>query len=99
RTTFDELPYSVGVLVEEMTYDKARDFYTIWAVIYAERDSQKGIIIGKGGEKIKRIGTEARVDLMKLLGGGVHLDLTVKVKKGWRRDMTQVRRFGYGDNE
>lgn len=97
RTTFDELPHSVGVQVEELKYDEARNFFNVWAVIYCERDSQKGIIIGKGGEKIKKIGTEARQDLMKLLGGGVHLDLTVKVKKAWRRDANQIKRFGYGE--
>ena len=62
-----------------------------------ERSSQKGIIIGKGGESIKHIGTEARHDLERLLGTRVHLDLTVKVKKAWRKDSAQIRRFGYGD--
>jgi GTP-binding protein Era len=66
-------------------------------VVYVERDSQKGIIIGKGGEKLKAIGTEARVDLERLLGGKVFLNLTVKVKKDWRRDSAQIRRFGYGE--
>jgi GTPase len=98
RKTHDEVPYSVGVQVEEFTYDEKRDFYHIWAVIYTERDSQKGIIIGKGGSLIKAIGTEARVDLAKLLGGEVYLDLTVKVKKDWRRDAAQIKRFGYGES-
>ena len=62
-----------------------------------ERDSQKGIIIGAGGEMIKRVGTEAREDLERLLGRHVYLDLRVKVKKDWRRDATQIRRFGYGE--
>lgn len=97
RKTHDEVPYSIGVRVEELSFDEAKNFYHIWAVIYTERDSQKGIIIGKGGSLIKAIGSEARADLMRLLGGGVHLDLTVKVKKGWRRDATQIRRFGYGE--
>ena len=62
-----------------------------------ERDSQKGIIIGKKGAAIKQIGTEARADLEQLLGTRVYLDLSVKVKKNWRRDASQIRRFGYGE--
>ena len=62
-----------------------------------EYDSQKGIIIGKRGAAIKQIGTEARADLEQLLGTRVFLDLSVKVKKNWRRDENQIRRFGYGE--
>ena len=62
-----------------------------------ERDSQKGIIIGRRGEMIKQVGSEARVDLERLLGTRVFLELTVKVKKDWRRDASQIRRFGYGE--
>jgi len=97
RTTFDEVPHAVGVAVEDLVLDPKKDLTRIWAVIYVERDSQKGIIIGKGGEAIKRIGTEAREDLERLLGTKVFLDLTVKVKKDWRRDASQIRRFGYGE--
>ena len=81
RTTFDEVPHAVGVAVEDLVVDPKGDLTRIWAVIYVERSSQKGIIIGKGGESIKHIGTEARHDLERLLGTRVHLDLTVKVKK------------------
>ena len=59
--------------------------------------ARPGIIIGKGGSAIKRIGQEAREDLEQLLGTRVYLDLMVKVKKNWRRDATQIRRFGYGE--
>ncbi len=97
RTTFDEVPHAVGVAVEDLVVDPKKDLTRIWAVIYVERDSQKGIIIGKGGESIKRIGTDAREDLERLLGTQVFLDLKVKVKKDWRRDASQIRRFGYGD--
>jgi len=97
RTTHDEVPHAVGVAVEELKYNEKRDITKVWAVIYVERDSQKGIIIGKGGELIKRIGTEARHDLERLLGTKVFLELTVKVKKDWRRDASQIRRFGYGE--
>jgi GTP-binding protein Era len=97
RRTHDEVPHAVGVQVEQIDYVKKTDLNRIWAVIYVERDSQKGIIIGKGGELIKRIGTEARHDLERLLGTKVFLELTVKVKKDWRRDASQIRRFGYGE--
>lgn len=97
RSTHDEVPHAVGVQVEELEEVPKKDLTRIWAVIYVERDSQKGIIIGKGGELIKRIGTEAREDLERLLGTKVYLELTVKVKKDWRRDASQIRRFGYGE--
>jgi len=97
RSTFDEVPHAVGVAVEDLVVDPKKDLTRIWAVIYVERDSQKGIIIGRAGESIKRIGTEARADLERLVGTKVFLDLTVKVKKDWRRDASQIRRFGYGD--
>ena len=97
RSFDDEVPHAIGTQVEEMAYHRRNDTYNIRAVIYVERDSQKGIIIGKGGSAIKRIGTEARKDLEQLLGCKVYLDLRVKVKKNWRRDATQIRRFGYGE--
>ena len=99
RSTRDEVPYSVGVVVDEIEYDRKRNFNTVYATIYVERDSQKGIIIGSGGKMVKRIGTEARADLERLLGGGVHLDLMVKVRRNWRRDPSMFRRFGYGDDD
>jgi GTP-binding protein Era len=92
----EEVPHAVGVIVEEMSYDKRRDQHTIEAVIYVERESQKGILIGKGGATIKAIGSRARVDLERLLGTHVYLALRVKLRQNWRRDANQVRRFGYG---
>ena len=97
RMTRDEVPHAVGVALDELEYDLARDFHTVRATIYVERESQKGIIIGKGGEVVRAIGTDARADMERLLGTGVHLDLRVKVKKDWRRDSSQIRRFGYGE--
>jgi GTP-binding protein Era len=97
RLTRDEVPHAVGVALDELEYDEARDLNTVRATIYVERDSQKGIIIGKGGEMIRRIGTEARTDIERLLGGKVYLDLRVKVRKDWRRDGAQIKRFGYGE--
>lgn len=97
RTFVDEIPHAIGVAVEEMEYVKKTDLTRIYAIIYVERDSQKGIIIGRKGAAIKQIGTEARADLEQLLGTRVFLDLRVKVKKNWRRDANQIRRFGYGE--
>lgn len=97
RSTYDEVPHAIGVMVDEMDYSEKKDLYRIFATIYVERDSQKGIIIGKKGENIKKIGTAARADLEHFLGSRCHLELQVKVKKRWRNDAAQIRRFGYGD--
>lgn len=97
RGFHDEVPHAIGVLVDEMEYDRKKKLERIFATIYVERDSQKGIIIGKGGGALKRIGSEARADLEQLLGERVYLDLHVKVRKNWRRDLNQIRRFGYGE--
>ena len=97
RTFRDEIPHAIGVQTEEMDYVKKKDLYRIRAIVYTEHESQKGMIIGKHGTAIKRIGTEAREDLEHLLGCRVYLDLSVKVRKNWRRDATQIRRFGYGE--
>lgn len=94
--TKEEVPHGVAVAVEEMQPRERKELVDISAVIYVERDSQKGILIGKGGSKLKEIGREARADIEKLLGSQVYLDLRVKVKKDWRRDDAFVRRFGYG---
>ncbi len=95
RAFRDEVPHAVGVIVDSLEYVKKSDLHRIYATIYVERDSQKAIIIGRGGSAIKRIGTEARTDLELLLGTRVYLDLSVKVKKNWRRDENQIKRFGY----
>lgn len=97
RTFRDEIPHAIGVQTEELEYVRKKDLYRIRAIIYTEHESQKGMIIGKGGSAIKRIGTEAREDLEHILGCRAFLDLSVKVKKNWRRDATQIRRFGYGE--
>lgn len=97
RSFHDEIPHAIGVVVDDMEYDRKKDLYRIFALVYVERDSQKGIIIGKKGAALKQIGTEARIDLEHLLGTRVYLDLSVKVKKNWRRDANQIRRFGYGE--
>ena len=96
-TMHDEVPHAVGVVVEDMEYNRRKNIERIYASVYVERDSQKGIIIGKGGNAIKEIGSQARKDLETLLGKKVLLDLQVKVRKNWRRDLNQIRRFGYGE--
>lgn len=91
------MPHAVGVVVDAMEYNRRKNLQKIYATVYVERDSQKGIIIGKGGHAIKEVGTQAREDLETLLGKKVFLDLNVKVRKNWRRDLNQIRRFGYGE--
>ena len=88
-----EVPYSTEVLVEK--FDENETGIHIMAVIYVERDSQKGIIIGKNGEKIKRVGIEARHDIEKFFGKKVYLQLFVKVEKDWRNRENKLRSFGY----
>lgn len=97
RSFEDEIPHSVGVLVDEMDYSEKKDLYRIFATIYTERESQKAILIGKGGRAIKAIGTSARHDLEHMLGCRVYLELSVKVKSGWRSDDAQLRKFGYSE--
>lgn len=92
--TEQEIPYSVAVEVTEYK-ERSETMTYISATIYVERDSQKGIIIGKGGEMIKRIGSEARTELSESLGTQVYLDLHVKVLKNWRMDEDLMRRLGY----
>ncbi len=79
----EEVPYSAYVSIEE--FDEREDLVYIDAIIYVERESQKGIVIGKGGEMIKKISTEARKDIEALLGSKVYLDLRVKVHKKWSK--------------
>lgn len=89
-----ELPHSVGVLCESLEY--ADDGHaSIAATILVERAGQKGIVLGKGGQMIKRVGIEARRDIERLLGCRVFLDLTVRVAPAWRRDEREIRRLGY----
>ncbi len=96
-TAHDEVPHAVGVVVDAMDYNRRKNLQRIYASVYVERESQKGIIIGKNGDAIKEVGTQARQDLETLLGHKVFLDLRVKVRRNWRRDLNQIRRFGYGE--
>jgi GTP-binding protein Era len=92
--TEQEIPHSVAVEIE--AYREQDDGRAeISALLYVERDTQKGILIGKGGEMIKRIGTDARIEIAEIAGGPVHLELHVKVLKNWRSDPKLLARLGY----
>ncbi len=95
----DELPHSLAVVVEEMNPREGRHddrpLIDISAILYVERDSQKAIVIGKGGARLRTVGTRSRVQIEKLLGTPVYLDLRVKVAKDWQRDPRQLRRLGF----
>jgi GTPase len=92
----DELPHSIAVLVEDMRPREGRDdLVDVEAVMYVERESQKGIVIGAGGARLREVGTTARRHIEALLGMRVYLDLRVKVAKDWQRDPKQLRRLGF----
>ena len=97
RTTNKEIPHGVAVVVEKFTEDQRTGMVTIHATVYCERASHKGIILGKGGEGLKRIGTYARQDIEGLLGAKVYLNLWVKVKENWRDSAATVANFGYNE--
>lgn len=89
-----EVPHGIAIEVEGMK-EEENGSVNINAVIYCEKESHKGIIIGKNGAMLKKIGSQAKMDIKKLLGSKVNLDLWVKVKKGWRDDPSSLRSFGY----
>jgi GTP-binding protein Era len=91
----DELPHSLAVVVEEMVKRDDSDLVDVSATLFVERDSQKAIVIGKGGERLREVGTNARKQIEALLGSRVYLDLRVKVAKDWQRDPKQLRRLGF----
>lgn len=91
--TSDEIPHSVAVKVTN--YQEKEEIDKIYATIYCEQKSQKGILIGKGGSLLKKIGTEARLELEKILEKKVYLQLEVKVEKDWRKKQNILKNFGY----
>jgi GTP-binding protein Era len=95
----DELPHSIAVVVEEMGLREGRDedrpLLDVHAYLYVERDSQKGIVIGRRGARLRDVGQRARAQIEALLGTPVYLDLHVKVAKDWQRDPRQLRRLGF----
>ena len=97
--TRDEIPHSIAVEIEKIAKDEEKDLVRINASIIVERDSQKGIVIGKRGALLKEIGTRARKDIETLLGSKVYLELWVKVQKDWRDRASQLRDYGYRDDE
>jgi GTP-binding protein Era len=94
NNTREEIPYSSAVVVEDMTERENGGAY-ISATIYLEKDSQKGILVGKGGSMIKKIGRDARFEIERFMGFKVYLDLQVKVKPKWRKDIKSLRKLGY----
>jgi len=93
--TSEEVPHSVAVEINEIKARSNRDLTDVFATIYVERESQKGILIGKGGTMLKKVGKQARLDIENLLGNQINLQLLVKVKKNWRRDERTFQQFGY----
>jgi len=93
RLTGDELPYNATVVVDK--YEEEGELRRIAATIVVEREAHKGMVIGEGGERLKRIGSEARQELEKLLGAKVFLELWVKVRSGWADDEAHLRSYGY----
>jgi GTPase len=92
----DELPHSIAVVIEEMVPREGRDdLLDVHANIYVERSSQKGIVIGKGGARLRQVGADARRQIEALLGTKIYLDLHVKIAKDWQRDPKQLRKLGF----
>ena len=91
----DELPHSIAVTVDDLIEREDKDLVEVYANLYVERDSQKGIIIGKGGSRLKEVGATARTQIERLLGRKVFLALHVKVAKDWQRDPKQLGKLGF----
>jgi GTPase len=92
----DELPHSIAVVIEEMVPREGRDdLLDVHANLYVERSSQKGIVIGKGGARLRQVGSDARRQIEALLGTRIYLDLHVKIAKDWQRDPKQLRKLGF----
>lgn len=95
RHTRQEVPHAVAVVVDEFKERETNVVY-IAASVFVEKDSQKGIIIGRGGQMLRQIGVDARKEIERMVGGRVYLDLHVRVRKSWRKSERDVRRMGYG---
>ena len=91
----DELPHSLAVTIDEMNQREGRNMVDIHANVWVERDSQKGIIVGHGGERIKDVGSKSRIEIEKLIGQKVFLNIRVKVAPDWQRDPKQLGRLGF----
>jgi GTP-binding protein Era len=97
--TREEIPHSVAVVIDAIERRDNNQSIYVSATVIVERDSQKGIVIGKQGKMLKEVGQRARVDIEALLGTKVFLELWVKVQKDWRNKMTQLRDFGFREDE
>ena len=95
RLLEDEIPHGIAVEITEMKKRKEGNLVDVRATIFCEKDSHKGIIIGKHGDMLKKIGTKARGDIERLLGSPIYLELWVKVKKDWRDSDFLLKNFGY----
>jgi GTP-binding protein Era len=97
--TREEIPHSLAVVLDKMERREGKNMIDVMATVIVERDSQKGIIIGKQGSMLKEIGKRARADIENLLGSKVYLELWVKVQKDWRNKMSQLRDYGFNEDE
>ena len=97
--TREEIPHSLAVVIDKMDERPNKDMIHVMATIIVERDSQKGIVIGKQGKMLKEIGKRARVDIENLLGSKVFLEVWVKVQKDWRNKASQLRDYGFSEDE
>jgi GTP-binding protein Era len=97
--TREEIPHSLAVVLDKMERREGKEIIDVMATVIVERDSQKGIVIGKQGSMLKEIGKRARVDIENLLGSKVYLELWVKVQKDWRNKMSQLRDYGFNEDE
>lgn len=95
RLTGEEIPYAVAVTVDDFKENEKDGLIKLYATIHVERDSQKGMVIGKGGRKLKEIGSAARKEIEKMVGCKVFLKLFVRVQKNWSKDTKALRKFGY----
>jgi GTP-binding protein Era len=95
----DELPHSLAVVVDEIVPREGRPvddpLLDVRVLLYVERESQKAIVIGKGGSRLREVGSKARLEIQALIGQRIHLDLRVKVAKDWQRDPKQLHRLGF----
>lgn len=91
----EEVPHGIGVAVERMAMREAGDLMDVYATIYCERESHKGILIGRGGGMLRRIGAAARTDMERMLGCRVNLQLWIKVKEDWRNRPGVLHELGY----